>query len=127
MDLLLQPFVARVLGMETALVCEGVEALVYDPRAYTPKHLAEKDPHLSRRARGRAQARDGRHRWASLGLVRRRSLLREQVREQRDRGGVPAQILGPNLVERVGLGVVDVEVVMPVRLEAADAESCEDG
>ena len=47
----------------------------------------------------------------------RHSSLREHVREQRDRGGVAAQVLGPDLVERVGGGVVDVEVVVAVRLE----------
>ena len=46
-----------------------------------------------------------------------RWLLGEEVGEQRDRGGVSAQVLGPDLVERVGRAVVDVEVVVPVRLE----------
>src|SRR4029077_1078582 len=47
----------------------------------------------------------------------RRSPLREHVGEQRDRGGVPAQVLGPDLVERVCLGVVNVEIVVAVRLQ----------
>ena len=67
--------------------------------------------------------------WVTLGAISgaeprlfapaltARSPLREHIREQRDRGGVPAEILGPDLLERVGGGVVDVEVVMPVRLE----------